>query len=126
MVAVLALAACGGGGAAGGGIDLPPVSQVVPDLGAVAVEKRGSALPEGWQRGPFMQIHVRTYQDSNGDGVGDLRGLMSRLDYLQSLGVRGLWLLPVTESADRDHGYAVVSVANSSSSPRRNPRVTEL
>lgn len=107
MVAVLALAACGGGGAAGGNIDQPPKSQMVPDLAAVTVENRRSALPEGWQRGPFMQIHVRTYQDSNGDGVGDLRGLMSRLDYLQSLGVRGLWLLPITESADRDHGYAV-------------------
>jgi len=103
----LGLVACGGGGSAGANIDPPPVSLPVPDLGAVAVEKRSSALPEGWQNGPFMQIYVRAYQDSNGDGVGDLRGLISRLDYLQSLGVRGLWLLPVTESADRDHGYAV-------------------
>lgn len=101
------LIACGGGGAVGGGIVVSPSSLVVSDLGAVAEEKPGSVLPEGWQHGPFMQIYVRAYQDSNGDGVGDLRGVISRLDYLQSLGVRGLWLLPVTESADRDHGYAV-------------------
>ena len=105
---VLALSACGGGGAgAGSSVDPPPASLQVPDLGAVSAASRSSALPEGWQRGPFMQIHVRAYQDSNGDGVGDLRGLISRLDYLKDLGVRGLWLLPVTDSADRDHGYAV-------------------
>jgi alpha-amylase len=39
---------------------------------------------------------VRSYQDSNGDGIGDLRGLIQRLDYLRDLGVRGLWLMPVT------------------------------
>ncbi len=49
---------------------------------------------------------MRAYQDSDGDGVGDLRGLISRLDHLQRLGVRGIWLMPVTLSADRDHGYA--------------------
>ena len=53
-----------------------------------------------------MEIFVRGYQDSNGDGVGDLRGLTSRLDYLQELGIRGIWLMPVTASSDHDHGYA--------------------
>ena len=65
-----------------------------------------SALTEGWQHGAFMEIFVRAYQDSNGDGIGDLRGLISRLDYLQDLGVRGIWLMPITASADGDHGYA--------------------
>ncbi len=54
-----------------------------------------------------MQIFVRSYQDSDGDGIGDLRGLISRLDYLRDLGVRGLWLLPIQRSQDGDHGYAV-------------------
>jgi glycosidase len=107
LLAAILLIACGGGGAANPGASSPAQSLAVPDLGSVAAHNLGSQLPEGWQRGPFMQIHVRAYQDSNGDGVGDLRGLMARLDYLQSLGVRGLWLLPVNESADRDHGYAV-------------------
>jgi glycosidase len=66
-----------------------------------------SGLPSGWQHGAFMEVFVRAYQDSDGDGVGDLRGLASRLDYLQRLGVRGLWLMPITRSADHDHGYAV-------------------
>jgi glycosidase len=70
-------------------------------------ERRAAAhLPAHWDRGAFMEIFVRAYQDSDGDGIGDLRGLISRLDYLKDLGIRGLWLMPVTRSADRDHGYA--------------------
>jgi alpha-amylase len=66
----------------------------------------GRALPAGWHHGAFMEIFVRAYQDSDGDGIGDLKGLISRLDYLQDLGIKGLWLMPVTRSADGDHGYA--------------------
>ena len=71
-----------------------------------------SALPEGWQHGAFMEIYVRGYRDSDGDGIGDLRGLIQSLDYLQALGVRGLWLMPVTASQDHDHGYAVSDFRN--------------
>lgn len=67
----------------------------------------GSTLPANWHRGTFMQIYVRGYQDSDGDGIGDLRGLISRLDYLKDLGISGLWLMPITASQDNDHGYAV-------------------
>lgn len=106
-----ALAACGGGGGADAGAGpapapTPVVSPAV-DVSAVAAADPGSALPAGWHNGAFMEIFVRSYQDSDGDGVGDLRGLISRLDYLRDLGVRGLWLMPVTASQDRDHGYAV-------------------
>ncbi|MEZ4361449.1 MAG: alpha-amylase family glycosyl hydrolase [Kofleriaceae bacterium] len=80
----------------------PPVA-----LEPIPVSDPGSALPEGWQRGVFMEIYVRGYQDSDGDGVGDLRGVIQRLDYLAELGVAGLWLMPVTASEDHDHGYAV-------------------
>ena len=55
----------------------------------------------------MMEIYVRGYKDSDGDGKGDLKGVISKLDYLQDLGVRGIWLMPVTDSADKDHGYAV-------------------
>jgi glycosidase len=82
---------------------LPPT-----DTSPVAQADPGSPLPEGWQNGAFMEILVRGYQDSDGDGIGDLKGLTQRLDYLKELGVKGLWLMPVTQSADHDHGYAVL------------------
>lgn len=65
-----------------------------------------SALPEGWHHGAFIEIFVRSWKDSDGDGIGDLRGLTQTLDTLQQLGVRGIWLMPITRSADGDHGYA--------------------
>ena len=76
------------------------------DLSPVPMKAAPSALPEGWEHGAFMEIFVRGYQDSDGDGIGDLRGLTSRLDYLKDLGVKGLWLMPIQRSADGDHGYA--------------------
>lgn len=78
------------------------------DLSRVAADVQPSPLPDGWEHGAFMEIFVRGYQDSDGDGIGDLRGLISRLDYLQALGVKGLWLMPIQASADHDHGYATV------------------
>jgi maltose alpha-D-glucosyltransferase/alpha-amylase len=52
-------------------------------------------------------LSVATYQDSDGDGIGDLRGLMSRLDYLQGLGITALWLMPFQPSPCKDDGYDV-------------------
>jgi glycosidase len=76
-------------------------------MSPVAAEPRSNGLPEHWDEGVFMQIFVRAYQDSNGDGVGDFKGLTSRLGYLKSLGISGIWLMPIHPSQDRDHGYAV-------------------
>ncbi|WP_158271689.1 alpha-amylase family glycosyl hydrolase [Limnohabitans sp. 2KL-1] len=81
-------------------------AQVPVDLSPVPAQLRPSALSEGWQHGAFMEIFVRSWRDGDGDGVGDLRGLTQSLDDLQKLGVRGLWLMPITRSADGDHGYA--------------------
>src|SRR4051812_48864260 len=55
----------------------------------------------------IYQLHVRAFQDSNGDGIGDLRGLVSRLDYIQDLGVTALWLLPFFPSPLKDDGYDI-------------------
>ncbi|KAB8141143.1 DUF3459 domain-containing protein [Chloroflexia bacterium SDU3-3] len=60
-----------------------------------------------WQRGIIYQIYPRSYQDSNGDGVGDLNGIIQRLDYLQQLGVDAIWLSPIYPSPMADFGYDV-------------------
>ena len=55
----------------------------------------------------FYELHVKAFQDANGDGVGDFRGLVERLDYVQDLGVTCLWLLPFYPSPLRDDGYDI-------------------
>ena len=55
----------------------------------------------------FYEVLVRGFHDSNGDGTGDLRGLTSRLDYLQWLGIDCIWLLPIYASPLRDGGYDI-------------------
>jgi maltose alpha-D-glucosyltransferase / alpha-amylase len=55
----------------------------------------------------IYQLHVRTFCDSNADGIGDFRGLTSKLDYLQELGINALWLLPFYPSPLRDDGYDI-------------------
>ncbi|PPK69011.1 glycoside hydrolase family 13 protein [Actinokineospora auranticolor] len=67
----------------------------------------GSPVPPWWQRAVFYQVYVRSFADSNGDGVGDLEGIRSRLGYLELLGVDALWLTPFFRSPMVDHGYDV-------------------
>jgi 1,4-alpha-glucan branching enzyme len=55
----------------------------------------------------IYEVHVRAFADSNGDGIGDFRGLTEKLDYLQDLGVTALWLLPFYPSPLRDDGYDI-------------------
>ncbi|MFD2454079.1 alpha-amylase family glycosyl hydrolase [Ideonella paludis] len=76
------------------------------DISPVAPVYRPSTLPTGWHHGVFMEIFVRAFADSNGDGIGDLKGLTAKLDDLKDLGVSGIWLMPITANADGDHGYA--------------------
>ena len=60
-----------------------------------------------WQRGIIYQVYPRSFMDSNGDGVGDLKGLISRLDYLRWLGVDAVWISPLYPSPMKDFGYDV-------------------
>ncbi len=60
-----------------------------------------------WQGATLYQLYVRSWQDSDGDGYGDLRGIIGRLDYLEWLGVDGIWLSPTMPSPDHDWGYDV-------------------
>lgn len=74
----------------------------------VPMQDPGSRLPPQWHDGALLQVYVRAFQDSDGDGIGDLRGVLQRLDYIAALGVKGIWLMPITRSQDNDHGYAVM------------------
>jgi len=60
-----------------------------------------------WKRGIIYQVYPRSFQDSNGDGVGDLKGLRRRLDYLQWLGIDAIWISPIYPSPMADFGYDI-------------------
>jgi alpha-glucosidase len=66
-----------------------------------------SAPQEWWQREIVYQVYPRSFQDSDGDGIGDLRGIMSRLDYVHSLGIRAIWISPIYPSPMADFGYDI-------------------
>ena len=77
---------------------------------AEAISPRYGARPwprEWWRKAVVYQIYVRSFADSDGDGVGDLNGIRSRLAYLSELGVDGFWLTPFYPSPGADHGYDV-------------------
>ncbi|HUH14732.1 MAG TPA: alpha-amylase family glycosyl hydrolase [Gaiellaceae bacterium] len=67
---------------------------------------------EWWRDAVFYEIYVRSFSDSDGDGLGDLPGIRSRLPYLRELGVDALWLTPFYPSPDADHGYDVADYAD--------------
>ena len=74
------------------------------------MKKLASALDPLWYKDAIIyEIHVRAFADSNNDGIGDFPGLMSRLDYLQDLGVTCLWVLPFFPSPLRDDGYDIAN-----------------
>lgn len=60
-----------------------------------------------WQRGVIYQVYPRSFADSNGDGIGDLGGVLARLDYLQWLGIDAIWISPIFPSPMKDFGYDV-------------------
>lgn len=60
-----------------------------------------------WKEAVIYQIYPRSFKDSNGDGIGDLRGIIEKLDYLQELGVDILWLNPIYKSPNDDNGYDI-------------------
>jgi maltose alpha-D-glucosyltransferase/alpha-amylase len=70
-------------------------------------EKQTNASRLWYKDAIIYQAHVRSFLDSNGDGIGDFRGLIRKLDYLKSLGVNALWLLPFYKSPLRDGGYDI-------------------
>jgi alpha-glucosidase len=76
-------------------------------MGSTDVCEVGMSGLAWWQRGAIYQIYPRSFADSNGDGVGDLRGIEAHLDYLNDLGVVAVWLSPIFPSPMADFGYDV-------------------
>ena len=60
-----------------------------------------------WETAVIYQIYPRSFQDSNGDGIGDLPGIKSRLEYISNLGVDAIWVSPFYKSPQKDFGYDV-------------------
>ncbi len=71
-----------------------------------------SRYPLWYKDAIIYQLHVRSFYDSNGDGIGDFRGLIQKLDYIQSLGVNTIWLLPFYPSPLKDGGYDIADFRN--------------
>ena len=76
---------------------------VIPD----SIRTNGATPNPWWSNAVVYQIYPRSFQDTNGDGLGDLKGITSRLDYLADLGVDVLWLSPVYKSPQDDNGYDI-------------------
>ncbi len=77
-----------------------------------------------WRDGVLYQIYPRSYADSNADGIGDIRGIIDRLDHLEWLGIDGIWLSPTMPSPNDDWGYDVADYTRGASRPghARGPR----
>ena len=63
-----------------------------------------------WRGAMFYEVYVRSFNDSNGDGIGDLPGVIQKLDYLAGLGVDGIWLSPFYPSPQKDFGYDITDL----------------
>ncbi|WP_369764717.1 alpha-glucosidase [Flavobacterium sp. WC2429] len=72
-------------------------------------QKKSTSDKVWWKESVFYEIYMPSYKDSNGDGFSDFKGLTSKLDYIKSLGVKGIWLTPFLESPKVDNGYDVAN-----------------
>jgi len=77
-------------------------------------EKQANAQADGkwWKEAVVYQIYPRSFKDSDGDGIGDLKGILSKLDYIKSLGIDAVWLNPIYSSPNDDNGYDVSDYRN--------------
>ena len=83
------------------------VLQLVNTEEDVPIVSKGAITHKWWKEAVFYQIYPRSFYDTNGDGIGDLRGIIEKLDYLKELGVDALWLSPIYDSPNDDNGYDI-------------------
>lgn len=74
---------------------------------SLGAQSPGEIQKKWWKESVFYQIYMPSYADSNGDGYGDFKGMTTKLDYLEKLGVKGIWLTPFLESPKVDNGYDI-------------------
>jgi alpha-glucosidase len=84
-----------------------PANQKVGTKTATAARER-----DWWKNAVIYEVYPRSFQDTNGDGIGDLNGITQRLDYLKDLGVDAIWLTPVYSSPHVDFGYDISDYKN--------------
>jgi maltose alpha-D-glucosyltransferase/alpha-amylase len=84
---------------------------VRPDAGTEDRHTVDRTRPDWYKDAVIYQLHVKAFQDANADGIGDFKGLIGRLDYIQDLGVDTIWLLPFYPSPMRDDGYDIAKYA---------------
>lgn len=73
----------------------------------VPTDGKGPITETWWKEAVIYQIYPRSFYDTNGDGIGDLRGIIEKLDYLQELGVNAIWMSPIYDSPNDDNGYDI-------------------
>lgn len=101
MTLAMALLATTTSSAMGG--NLAPLSQTRQ----TAAIEQAHDYPTWWKEAVFYQVYPRSFKDSNGDGIGDLNGIIEKLDYLKSLGVNAIWINPHYDSPNVDNGYDI-------------------
>ncbi|TPG71842.1 glycoside hydrolase family 13 protein [Hymenobacter nivis] len=84
-----------------------PKTETAATAGAPTAATQGPQATDWWKETVVYQLYPRSFQDSNGDGIGDLPGISSRLDYLKSIGVGTVWLNPIYGSPNDDNGYDI-------------------
>ena len=104
VISVLALLL--GAGTYAGGQTLHAQSSSQPNI------QTSASMQDWWKNAVIYEIYPRSFQDTNGDGVGDLNGITERLDYLKELGVDAIWLTPVYPSPQVDFGYDISDYTN--------------
>lgn len=94
----------------------PTIFHILLVMFIACTSKKETAVPvpgrQWWKEEIVYQIYPRSFMDSNGDGIGDLKGIISRLDYVRSLGVTAIWLNPIYTSPNDDNGYDVSDYRN--------------
>lgn len=101
-----AIAICALGASIGALAPVSSTQSAAPTTVAQA-EKDQPTGPEWWRHAVIYEIYPRSFQDSNNDGVGDIKGITSRLDYLHDLGIDAIWITPMYPSPGIDYGYDI-------------------